>query len=183
MDNKGRVFLSRNKILRALQMINDNYAYCKQRISKLAKFLNINEMTVREWYDSTGGMLERNLEKALNNLRNESLIFWSKEITICEAIPTALQDDEIHIIEEKRINKYNEEMIIYKIDNSVNLKYREATDNEKRFIIKTERKIMKELKCRNKQEIIKKGMWDDFQEKRSEEHTSELQSRQYIVCR
>src|SRR3712207_5849647 len=56
-------------------------------------------------------------------------------------------------------------MIIYKIDNSVNLKYREATDNEKRFIIKTERKIMKELKCRNKQEIIKKGMWDDFQEK------------------
>lgn len=163
-DEKGKVFLSKNKLYMALEMINENYAYCKKRIPKLSKFTNINEMDIHEWYDTTKGMLQRNLEKALQSLRNQALIMWSQEVTVCKVIPMNEKNKENEFKVNKIVNfdEYDEEIVSYKIKGDTYVQYREATDKEKKFILRTERKIMKELRCENKQEIIRNKLWDSF---------------------
>lgn len=163
----GKVFLSKNKLLRALKMVNDNYAFCKQRIHKLSEFIKIDKETVEEWFDSTSSMLERNLEVALKNLEKQSLIFWSREITVAEAQSVAEMENLGEIIKITKEDVYGEEIVNYEYyaDNTVILKHREATDKEKRFILRTERDLLKEMQCKNKAEIILKGTWSNFIEK------------------
>jgi len=164
----GRVFLSKNQLFKEFNMINDNYVYCKRRILKLSKFMNINKETVEEWYDLNDDMLERNLQQALNSLENQSLISWHKELTVAEAIPMAqVTKDGTEIVKRKYIDQYDEEQIDYKYraDDEIQLNYREGTDKEKAFIKKIEKDIMNELGCDSKQMIIKLGMWETFKSK------------------
>lgn len=161
----GKVFLSKNQLLKEFEMINDNYVYCKRRIPKLSKFMDINQDTVEEWYDINDDMLERNLDQSLKSLENQSLIFWSREITVAETIAMAeILQDGTEIIKTKIIDCYGEEQIDYKYhaNDQIILNYREGTDSEKAFILQTERDILKELHCESKQKIIQMGMWDTF---------------------
>lgn len=165
--NFGRVFLSKNQLLRALKMVNDNYAFCKQRIPKLSKFINIDQATIEEWYDSTSSMLERNLETALKELEKQSLIFWSREITVAEAQAIAEMENLGEIIKTTKTDNFGEEIenYEYKTDSTVILKHREATEKEKAFILRVERETLKEMQCKNKAEVILKGQWSNFTKK------------------
>jgi len=164
----GLVFLSKNQLLKEFHMINDNYVYCKRRILKLSKFMNIDKETVEEWYDLNDDMLERNLQQALKSLENQSLVSWDREITIAEAIPLAeITHDGTEVIKRKYIDQYDEEQTDYKYyaNDEIKLNYREGTNKEKAFILETEKEIMKELGCDSKQKIIKFGLWDIFKNK------------------
>jgi len=164
----GRVFLSKNQLFKEFHMINDNYVFCKRRILKLSKFMNISKETVEEWYDLNDDMLERNLNQALKSLENQSLILWSRELTVAEAIVMAeVTKDGTEIVKRKYMDKYDEEQIDYKYraDDEIQLNYREGTDKEKTFILETEKEIMKELGCDSKQKVIKFGMWETFKNK------------------
>ena len=164
----GKVFLSKNQLLKEFNMINDNYVFCKRRIPKLSKFMNIDQETVEEWYDINDGMLERNLMQALKSLENQSLILWSREITIAEAIPTAeVTKDGKEVIKRKYIDVDGEEQTDYKYrtNDEISLHYREGTETEKEFILQTERDILLELHCESKQKVIQFGMWDLFKTK------------------
>jgi hypothetical protein len=154
-QNKGIIFLSRYSILNKLKMINENYSFCKSRIPKLSQFMHIDKEYIYEFYDTTDGTLQRNLEKALNNLQNRCLVIWSKEITVCEAI-----DNGGQIEETTYRDIYDEEVHIYK--NRLDLNHREATDEEKQCILYHEKEVMKELEKSNKQEIVKCKLWDIF---------------------
>lgn len=161
----GKVFLPKNLLLKELKMVNGNYSFCKQRIPKLSKFMDIDRTTVEEWYDSVSGTLERSLETALNSLEKQCLILWSKQITVVKVIPTSDITPEGNIIMTKKIDEFDEEVRTYKQDDGVILSHQEGTDEEKQFIIHTEREILKELKCKNKAFVIKFGMWEVFSEK------------------
>lgn len=77
--------------------------------------MNIDPETVKEWYDLNDNMLERNLIQALDNLENQCLVLWSREITIAEAILMAeILEDGTNIIKTKYIDQYEEEQIDYK---------------------------------------------------------------------
>jgi hypothetical protein len=154
-QNKGIIFLSRYSILNKLKMINDNYSFCKTRVPKLSQLINIDKEYIYEFYDTTDGTLQRNLEKALNNLQNKCLVIWSKEITVCEAINNGGQIEEICYKDQ-----YDEEVHIYK--NKLDLNHREATDEEKQFILYHEKEVIKELDKSGKQEIIRCKLWDTF---------------------
>lgn len=154
-QNKGIIFLSRYSMLNKLKMINENYSFCKSRIPKLSQFINIEQEYIYEFYDTTDGTLQRNLEKALNNLQNRCLVIWSKEITVCEAI-----DNGGQIEETTYRDIYDEEVHIYK--NRLDLNHREATDEEKQCILYHEKEVMKELGKTSKQDIIKYKLWDTF---------------------
>lgn len=166
----GRVFLSKNQLLRALKMVNDNYAFCKQRIPKLSKFMKIDKVTVEEWYDSTSSALQRNLETALKELEKQSLIFWSREITVAEAQAIAEMENLGEIIKTTKEDAYGEEIeeYMYKTDSTVLLKHREATEKEKAYILRVERETLKEMQCKNKAEVILKGQWNKFTKKINE---------------
>lgn len=157
-QNKGIIFLSRYGILNKLKMINENYSFCKTRIPKLEKLINIDKEYIYEFYDTTDGTLQRNLEKALNNLQNKCLVIWSKEITVCEAIDNGCNQIEDVCYKDA----YDEEIHIYK--NRLNLNHREATDKEKQMILYYEKEILKELEKTNKQEIVKCKLWDKFKD-------------------
>jgi hypothetical protein len=146
-QNKGIIFLSRYSILNKLKMINENYSFCKTRIPKLSQLMNIDKENIYEFYDTTDGTLQRNLEKALNNLQNRCLVIWSKEITVCEAI-----DNGCNQIEDIcYTDQYDEEVHIYK--NKLDLNHREATDEEKQMILYHEKEVIKELGKDGKQEL------------------------------
>jgi len=159
----GKIFLSKSKILKELKMINDNYSFCKLRLPKLSEFMNIDKEVIQEWYDSTSRMLENNLDSALKNLESQSLIFWSKEITVAKAIPIA-EINKPKVSKTKTVDQYDEEIINYDYfaTNKVVLRYREGTDDEKRFILYTEKEVLKEMGFDNKSQIIACGKWQDF---------------------
>ena len=156
---KGKIFLSKSQLFKKLEMVNANYSECKSRVPKLSKFMDIDKDNVQEWYNSTSGMLERNLNRALKKLEGQSLIFWTKEITVCIVNPML---STAQVQRETKVDRYGEEFEEYHGNVGTAKVYREATEDEKRFILTIEREVMEELKCKNKQEIIKKGLWDTF---------------------
>lgn len=185
-ENNGKVFLSKNKLLKSLFMINENYAYCKQRIPKLSEYTNVQKQTVEEWYLSTGDMLKRNLKKALDHLENQALILWSNEITVCELIPKNINLD-INYDKNISIDEYGEETTKYKIANSVGYYHREATEQEKKFILHTERETIQNMGFLDKQQIIQCGKWEEFKQKINDIILDELKIAYYynsykIIC-
>lgn len=166
-ENKDHVFLSKNRLFKELKMINDNYSFCKQRIPKLSKYTNISMETVEEWYDSADSTLKRNLEKALNNLKSQALILWTSEIAVCNINVYGYNknDNKFNIDKEIYIDEYDEEVTEYNVRLFTYYNHREATKEEKKFILHTERETLKELNCDNKQEVIRKGIWQQFKEK------------------
>ena len=187
--NNGNVFLSKNKLLKSLAMINDNYAYCKERIPKLSEFIGIQKQTVEEWYLSTDGMLKRNLEKALDNLKGQSLVLWSSELTVCDLVPIGINEDEqsLNINKNTLEDEYGEKLVEYNIVNRIDYHHREATTSEKKFILRTERNTMESMGFNNKQEIIRNSMWSEFKEKVDDIILDELKIAYYynsykIIC-
>lgn len=162
--NLKKIFLSKHQLLKELKMINDNYAYCKYRVPRLSKLKNINENNIHEFYKSTDKVLQRNLENALDNLRNKSLLFWTKEITVCKITPNLNENNRLTINRHTYTDEFGEVIKDYKINNALYFTFREATDEEKRHILKTERNIMRSLECKNKQEIIKNKKWNEFKD-------------------
>ena len=167
VQDKNNIFLSRNKLLLSLAMINDNFAYCKERIPKLSQYTNIQQQTVEEWYLSTGDMLKRNLEKALDNLRGQALVIWSSELTVCDLIPIGINETDQELIINKNTSEdeYGERIIEYKLNNTITYNHREATRDEKKFILRTERETMESMGHTSKQEVVRSGMWSEFKEK------------------
>lgn len=172
----GKIFLSKNKLFHMLEMVNVNYLDTNYRMPKLSKFLDIEENSVQEWFDTTGGMLERNLTSALKNLSNQSLIFWSKEITLREIIPFG---DE-YLVRVPHKNIYGEVSYEYEERRKTTKITREATDSEKKYILKMERETMDLLECENKQEVIAKGLWTDFENKVNAKVNKELSIEYYF---
>lgn len=162
-QNTGRVFLSKNRFFHALFMINSNYIdYNWNRTEELSRHLDISEDNIQEWLDTTGGVLERSLESALRNLRNQSLIIWSKEITLRKLEEVYGSE---YLIEEKYEDKDGRCKTTYIKHKKYEEVTREANDWEKKFILKTERTIIESLNCESKQDIIKNGLWNDFKNK------------------
>jgi hypothetical protein len=171
---QDEVFLSKNQLLKEFKMINENYAFCKAnnyRILKLSKFSNINRETIEEWYLSTDTTLKNNLERALENLKSQSLILWSSEITVCKA---NISEHNSIINKKIQIDEYDEETITYKANVGVYLENKEATKDEKKFIIHTEHEVMANMDVETKQQLVKNGLWDVFKKKVNEILLKEL---------
>lgn len=159
---KGEIFFSKSQLYKRLEMVNANYSPCSGRIPKLAKFIDTDINNVQDFYNSTNGMLERNLNKALKSLESQSLIFWTKEIALCKVNPILATTQ---VTKETKVDKFGEETERYSAAVATGKEYREATDAEKRYIITIERETLKELNCKNKQEVIQRNKWKEFNDK------------------
>lgn len=151
------IFLPKRRLLKELHMINGNYGFCKERIPKLSKFLEIDEDIINEFYESSDSTLKGNLEKALDRLRSKSLIYWSKEMTI--AIATAYDE---RIYEKESTDEYGEVSYTYKANSSVKTNHIQADDEQVKFVLACEKSTMKQLGCKDKVEIISQGLWNEF---------------------
>lgn len=178
-DKKGgEIFLSKSKIFEALDMVNVNYGYCSARTNKLAKLNDMHVNNVEEWFTSTSGMLERSLNKALNRLESQSLIFWSKVITVHEVAPIICTAEAHREVITDPTGEETEKFTA-NVTSTVKESTREATKDEVRFIIRTEREVMREMGCEGKQQIMAKKKWSEFQRRVKEIILKEINIGRY----
>jgi hypothetical protein len=164
--NNGSVFLSTNKLLRALSMINSNYSYCKENVPRLSKFIQIDESNIYEFYDTTHGNLKRSLETSLNQLKSKSLIFWKPCITVC--MKTAnIDTNEFGDIKIDKIEHRNNKCL-FTVDSTIHEEHRRATSEEIEIILEVEKDIMNEMNYDSKSDIVIHRAWKQFQKKVNE---------------
>jgi len=167
-DNKGEVFLSKIRLFRSLNMINDNYNYGRYHIPKLSLFTEISEKEIHEFYDLSKESLARSVENALTRLRKKSLVYWSAAMTIC-ILNTNIESNQSGDAKASRsvqgLDEYGSEVYDYDINYNIRHVHREATKEEIQAVLSAERKIMDELKCNDKSEVIRRNLWNDFSNK------------------
>jgi hypothetical protein len=165
-NGKGNVFLSKNMLLKELRMINEDYIYYRNKRFKLSDFTGIPKIHIDEFYDTTDDTLTRNLERALNKLENQSLIFWSRAMTVC-FIDTDINYNEygeIQMYREIKMNDYGEKEEIY-TPTSPYIKgiiHRKATDQEVKLILQIEEWLLNKYQCDSKADLYKKGIAEQF---------------------
>jgi hypothetical protein len=165
-DNNGHIFISKNNLLEELKMINENYTYAKYKQLRLSKHMNISIEEIEEFYLTSDDLLKRNIESALNGLRNQSLIFWTNAITLCfidTQAETTEYNNKIKANKQTTINSLGEESTtFYSNVPKVYRRYRKATKEEVSLILEIERDIMKKYNCESIQDIYKKGYANKF---------------------
>jgi hypothetical protein len=146
-------------------MINENYTYYKNRKPALSKFTNIHVDEINDFYTSSNTTFKSNLETALNRLQKQSLIFWRYALTVCY-VNTHVQTTttgHVKATKIKYINEDGEEVVKFNTAHpSQQVKYREATEDEIKIIIEIEREMLKQYSCKDKAEIFKRGLIQDF---------------------
>jgi hypothetical protein len=163
--NHGKLFLSKNKLLKELKMINDNYTYYRSRKPTLSKFTNIHIEEINDFYESSINTFKSNLETALNRLQKQSLIYWTYALTVCY-ISTYIETTatgQIKATKREYKNEYGE--TITKFDTVLpkqDVKYRKASEDEIRLIIEIEREMLKKYNCKDKSEVYRSGKIQDF---------------------
>jgi hypothetical protein len=82
--SNGYVTISKNKLMVSIGMTNVNYGECSQQVKKLAKYTDINEKFIYDFYNINNSNFTSIIEIALRNLEDKSIIFHSKIIKVCE---------------------------------------------------------------------------------------------------
>lgn len=163
--NNGHLFISKSELLKELQMINQNYAYAKYKQLRLAQHMNITLEEVEDFYTTSDDLLKRNIEAALNSLRNQSLIYWSNAMTLC-FIDTQVETNDNNQIKAKKnekVNEYGEQTVTFSAAKPVSHRiYRKATKEEIEYILKVEREVLDKYNCDSINEAFKKGLVNTF---------------------
>ncbi|MFC8688185.1 hypothetical protein [Brevibacillus porteri] len=163
-DKDDELFLPMSLLLKEMNMINDNYNFGNLHRKKVSKLLNIEEATVGEFFDLSKRNFKSNIESMLNRLEGRSLIYWTKVKTVCVANVLVTKNDfgDIKAHSKIIIDDYDNEHLHLDSKTYTYKQYRAATNNEIELILEVESKIMEELKCSSKQELITKKKWKTF---------------------
>jgi|GEM_PF-3360019 len=95
-----KIMLSKNRLLLMLNMINENYRGCRDRITGLSEYLNIDKIDVYDFYNITDNVLKRNVETSLRSLKNKKAIFYKTALILCDyrGVHRKASDEEEEII-------------------------------------------------------------------------------------
>lgn len=163
--NRGKLFLSRNRLLKELKMINENYSYYRNHKINLSKFMNIDIEEINDFYESSNSTFKSNLETALNRLKKQSLVHWGYALTVCY-IDTKVElttTGEIKAVKRHTTNSKGEKVVTYDTVKPVQqLAYRKATEEEIRIILEIEREALKDFGCNEISDIFRQGKIEDF---------------------
>jgi hypothetical protein len=163
--NNGQVFLSKNKLLRSLQMVNGNYSYGKIKPMKLSKVMDITKEEINDFYINSDGMLKRNLETALDSLRSQALITWKNSLTVCHLSAKAEVNEykDIKALKIETIDEDGDLEIEFSLQQSEQkMVHRKATPEEEQLIIRAERDVLKEFRCKTVADVFKINKAEQF---------------------
>lgn len=140
-----KIYMSRDRLLKALSMVNDNYTYCKFNKEQLAAYAEIRTDNAREFFDLTNTNLLSAVERALKSLDNKFLVKW-------DLVTTVVINEGVEVIDDE--------------GNPIRLKenHRTATDAERSIILQTESEIAEEMGYDTKQIIYLTGQYEKFVE-------------------
>lgn len=153
------ISITSNSFIKHFNMVNINYIECKKRKNKLAKYTDIDELTINDFYESTHSMLKRNVTTTLDNLKKKRLVDWYNKLMVCEIVQPEKANISRHIFVENGEQKER-----YEAKAHLMYKHREATERERQIILGIEYSCCKDLECENIQQVIKKGKYHIFTE-------------------
>ena len=143
------VYLPTNRMLRLLDMVNNNYSEAKKHIPKLAEITNIPEAYCYDFFNTNNVQLKSKLETALRGLRNRALVIWKKSTTICQ------------LVADIEINQLGEVVVTDEV--KYHREHREATEEEEQLILRTEEEVLNKFNCVTLQYVFLTGRWNEFQ--------------------
>lgn len=164
-DGDYTLFISKNKLLLALNMINENYAKGRQKPNRASNTLDVSLFEIHDFFNTSEDMFQRNIETALNNLRNKAIIMWKTSITVAYINHDLdfTYDLNLSVTPEEITDEYGDTELVFKNQTIVN-KYvhRKADEEDERRILQAESVYLKKYKCNDKREIFVKGYANDF---------------------
>lgn len=129
MQEDGELLMTINRLLLEMKMINENFTYGNYNQSKVSSYLDIKEAYFEEFFHLTKRTFKSNIDSMLDRLERKSMIYWNKVKTVCIG------------------------------NGDVTEAHRLATKEEIQLIMQVEDKVMIEIGCEDKQDIVKKEMW------------------------
>lgn len=167
-NETGQTVMSKSAIYKAMELVNNNYIFAKDKISQLAKSINLPNRAIYEFYDNSSVKLKSTIERNLKILRAEALIDF-ESVT---AVAVQKLAPELDIYGNPVVDKFGN--IIYKYKPF----HRQATKEEKQQILRLERKVMGYMGLPNLQKVFLSGNWNTF--KKEVEKNLELERSDII---
>jgi hypothetical protein len=81
---KGHISISKSKLMFTIGMINNNYSECRELVPKLAKYTEIDENFIYDFYNTTIGSFRGIIETALKTLMDKRIIMYNTIIKVSE---------------------------------------------------------------------------------------------------
>lgn len=88
----GKVSISRGKLMLVINMINENYRPCGENVKKLAKYTEIEEAVIYDFYNTSNSNFKSAVETALSNLMDKRIIWYDSVTKVAE------KDTRVHRI-------------------------------------------------------------------------------------
>lgn len=162
-ENKGKVVLSKNKLLVALSMVNKSYVYGRFKPHKLSKMINIDVKEIIDFYETSNGMLTRNLKTAIENLKKRSLISCNTVFSVCHLEMDETEQGVYKNIKSEYKDSYGDETVEFGIRNpSQRLSHRLATEDETALILEVQRDMLDKYEVEELKDIFKTGKHLEF---------------------
>jgi hypothetical protein len=74
--NNGHLSIGRNKLMKTIGMVNENYSYGHDNVNKISKYIDINENVVYDFYNTTNSNFKSTIDTALKNLYDKRIISY-----------------------------------------------------------------------------------------------------------
>ena len=145
-SNEKRIYLSRDQMLQALNIVNINYHYIKYNAKDTANYIKVDADNIKEFYDINNRNLNNAVERTLNKLSNRFLVKWQFVQTVA-----VKEEEEIYNWSKK---EYKPKEI-----------HRDATTEEIEIILIYEKMIADEMGFEKKSDIFLCGKYLEFTNK------------------
>jgi len=159
-----KIYLSRDKMLRALDMINDNYSFGKFNKAILSDFINADSENVKEFYILNNRNLYETVERAFKSLESKCLVSWKLVTTVACGLTEfnqniTLEDGkEISVLDF--IGGSEEDKIALSKETHTT-----ATDEELDTILYAENKILEVMGLESKKDAFIIDKYSEFNKK------------------
>lgn len=188
-DDNESVFLSKSKLLKSLNVVNDNYTDYKYKPAKLASITEISRDEISDFYQTSDSLLYRNVESALNRLRSKALLVYEVVVTVghVETYDITNSDGDIKAVKRVMTDKYGDQTLdITASESSVNyIDYRRATKEEKDIILATEHATLQKYNYETPRDAFLAGKFSEFYDEISdylfEEHNIYMYFNSYEI--
>jgi len=149
ITKERKIYSSRDKMLRSLEMVNDNYSFGKFNRAVLGNYINVDTDNIKEFYMLNNRNMLDSVERAFNQLANKCLVSWNIVMTVAIDV----SEDDIIILNEDNLSiKKNEE-------------HRTANAEERDTILHMENKVLEEMELESKQDAVLKDRYKEFNDR------------------
>lgn len=145
-----------SQIITTFSLASLNYGAGRGDLDNLSKVTKIPAEYAKDFYMIYQAQVRAKIESALNSLRNRALIMWNRTVNVCILVAEEEYNELNNIKVELSHTKDTQAILKYRSE------YRQATDEEKRYIIKIEHEVMQTLRCETLSQVFLSGQWERF---------------------